>query len=217
MRHDHILNRIQDNDCAREAHDRWMLHDAFLRDGEDIFIPDGATLEFDEYHPSNLNLSLPRYFEDAVQSNKHPYTASELAQMRLFKIRGLDAGFALKTVAGGMDIIAVHNNSECQGLAPKLLRKAKAEGGNMVDHFDGRFSSIFAKEFPVIKARGYWSDRHAPEHWKYEPVNPAGSDLADLYAAFGDNPPNDAPNVKYYRILLENYRAGRPRIIYRRV
>lgn len=74
--------------------------------------------------------------------NKHPemtagYSASDLSKMDLYKVKGMNIGFALKSKDGRMqEIVTVHNNEPGVGGIGKLLMDvAIASGGCFLDHY----------------------------------------------------------------------------------
>ena len=74
--------------------------------------------------------------------NKHPemtadYSAKDLAQMDLYKIEGMNAGFALKDKDGlKQEIVLVHNNEpDVGGIGRLLMEAAIANGGCFLDHY----------------------------------------------------------------------------------
>ena len=198
-------------DLGHAALWRHMLHRTFSEDLlESLLTETAPDLKWEKYTPGQREPSdLPAYFERVVRDSTRPqyftpYTADDFSGFQLFKVKGLDAGFALK----GSDIIAVHNNSTTKGIAGKLLDKAVEAGGTHLDHFDGKLSSIYARHFPEVYLTSPWDDQYAPEGWKYEPVDLSTSHFADAHAAR----PQDDEEMKPIRA---NYAAGKPHIIYR--
>ena len=114
--------------------------------------------------------SLPAAFLSSQSANQRagfmsPYSIKELSELRLFKVPGSNAGFAIKPDG---DIIAVHNSSGVRGLGRHLLVAAIRNGGTKLDHFDG-FLSKFYESFGFIEyERWEWDDQYAPEDWDYE-------------------------------------------------
>lgn len=91
--------------------------------------------------------------EKDICHNKHPemttiYPASELSRMKLYKIEGMNVGFAMKEKDGKMqEIVAVHNNEPgVGGVGDLLMEKALAYGGCYLDHFDtGVLSNLYSE------------------------------------------------------------------------
>jgi hypothetical protein len=158
-------------------------------------------ISFYSYTPKvrELNSSLPAYFAHAIQVSRHreflhPFTEEDFEGFRLFKIRGIDAGFAIKPDG---DIVSVHNNDRiARGLRRDLIKHAIASGGTKLDHFDGYLNRVFAWDFPIVENVVQWNDEYAPKGWKYLPVDPV--------KCFTKNFPKD-------------YYLGKPAVIYRRV
>lgn len=84
----------------------------------------------------------PEEFKKSIASSKHKemlsdYSIHDLQNMELYKVPGYNIGYALKPVAGGKDIVSVHNNEpSVKGIGKKLLQHAIKMGGNQLDHFD---------------------------------------------------------------------------------
>jgi hypothetical protein len=91
--------------------------------------------------------------------NKHPemtagYGTSELAKMDLYKVKGMNIGFALKEKDGRrQEIVTVHNNEPGVGGVGKLLMEtAIATGGCFLDHYatpalDNLYASMGFEEY----------------------------------------------------------------------
>lgn len=102
-------------------------------------------IEQDDWDNSN-----PAAFRAALNKSKHKemltdYSEEELAQMKLFKLRGFDIGFALKEKDGKhQEIVAVFNNEpDVRGIGKKLVHAAIKHGGRYLDHFDGYLSDLY--------------------------------------------------------------------------
>ena len=84
--------------------------------------------------------------------NKHPemttpYSITELGKMDLFKVPGMNIGFALKSKDGVFqEIVSVHNNETGVGGVGKMLMEASISfGGCFLDHFDvGQLSGLYS-------------------------------------------------------------------------
>lgn len=92
----------------------------------------------------------PESFKDSMGSSKHkemltPYSTGELEQMKLYKLKGYNIGFALKKTKGGYkEIVAVHNNEpDVKKIGKILMRAAIKNGGCYLDHFDGYLSPFY--------------------------------------------------------------------------
>lgn len=125
--------------------------------------------EFEVLQPGTEDhLGLVDYFTRAVRQNSdfsqdHPFTQAEFLKMRLFKLKGFDAGFALKPDG---NIVAMHNHSAARWLTRALIPAAIERGGTKLDHFDGPLSAIYASlGFNVVKCEA-WNDEYAPHDWK---------------------------------------------------
>ncbi|MFW6272435.1 MAG: hypothetical protein ACOC2U_01485 [bacterium] len=95
----------------------------------------------------------PSEFRDSLLKSKHPlmltdYNESELNQMKLFKLKNYNIGFALKNHDGKpySEIVAVHNNEpDVSGIGDELMRSAIKNGGCYLDHFDSsKLSSLYS-------------------------------------------------------------------------
>ena len=99
------------------------------------------------------------------------YTKDELIKegIKTFKVHGYNIGFALKPIASGMEIVALHNNEDAIGGIGEFLVKAAIEkGGNKLDHYDGFLSDFYEKLGFVEYARMKFKDEYADENWNYE-------------------------------------------------
>ena len=74
--------------------------------------------------------------------NKHPemttgYNVPDLAKMKLYKLEGMNIGFAIKELKGRhQEIVAVHNNEDSVGgIGRALVEAAVDNGGCFLDHF----------------------------------------------------------------------------------
>lgn len=92
----------------------------------------------------------PESFKDSMDISKHkemltPYSTSELAQMKLYKLNGFNIGFALKKRNDGYEeIVAVHNNEPyIKDVGTSLVKAAIKNGGCYLDHFDGYLSKFY--------------------------------------------------------------------------
>ena len=92
----------------------------------------------------------PESFYNSLKKSKHPlmlsdYSPSELSQMKLFKLKGYNIGFALKKIYGKYaEIVAVHNNEpDVKGIGDDLVKSAINHGGCYLDHYDGVLSKFY--------------------------------------------------------------------------
>jgi hypothetical protein len=175
-------------------------------------------------------------FYDSLYGGKRagflsPYSHDELRMMDLYKLKGHNAGFAIKD---GDDIVSVHNNSDLSGLGREFMTKAKEVGGRRLDHFDGFLSGLYRKYgFTDVYEIYQWDEQYAPDAWNFEKVNimdPFTSVYAEALESLAyDDPdalPDEAieveaeddlkidinPNLKY-----NSYKYGRPDVIMRRL
>jgi hypothetical protein len=206
----------QDHVHGRMSHERWMLHRVFEQELANGGLLEGEDAEPLEWEFGESSIALQEYFADIANHSDHPeylppYTAEDFLYHRLFKVKGLDAGFALRWGHPvGWDVVYVHNNSGQLGLGRQLLVHAIASGGNMLRHFDGYLSSVYAKHFPKIHNIDSWDERYAPVEWKYKPIKMEDSIWAERHRQMGDYPDEKLKRAR------ENYAQGKPHTVYRR-
>jgi hypothetical protein len=163
---DHLGERLDYYDRLDEVagcYSDMFAFDGFIFEGE---IPSGYDTNGDLDHDYPI-------FIDSMKKSRHPealtmYSKNDyLAKgARLFKIKGIDAGFA---VDGNGDIISVHNNSGIRGLGNSLISMAKKEGGSKLDHFDiQKLNDVYSSEGFKEYERYKWSDEYAPSNWDYD-------------------------------------------------
>lgn len=111
----------------------------------------------------------PQEFYDSLKKSKHPlmltdYSTSELSQMKLFKLKGYNIGFALKKFNGRYsEIVAVHNNEpSIKNIGDELMNAAIQNGGCYLDHFDGFLSKLYSDT-------GFVEYKREPYNPKYDP------------------------------------------------
>lgn len=134
-----------------------------------------------------------------------PYTADELSNFRLFKVDGLNIGFAIKEDG---DIILVHNNEGIGGIGKILIQKAIELGGTKLDHFDGFLTGFYRGLGFEFSSNDPFADEWTPDGWKFEPVNiddPSTSIYVDELKVDADTKVNAA----------KRYAAGKPDVVYR--
>jgi hypothetical protein len=142
-----------------------------------------------------------------------PYTLEHLNQMTTYKLKGYDAGFAIK--ADG-DIVSVHNHTGISGIGKALIKAAIKFGGKKLDHFDGWLTGFYSSLNFKVYAIDEWNDDYAPQNWKYEPINifnPLTSVYASELAKFTNN--SQIPEKLERKII--QYKEGKPDIIYRKL
>jgi hypothetical protein len=155
-------------------------------------------------------------FLDSMKSGNRaefltPYTDEDLSKMKTFKVKGYNAGFAIKSDG---DIVSVHNNTGINGIGKELIKTAVKNGGNKLDHFDGFLSGFYNSLGFKVVGHDEWNDDYAPAGWKYEPVdpyNPQTSIYAEelkKYKSF-DELPDELKSV------VNRYKEGKTDIIYR--
>lgn len=156
---------------ARSAHFTSQVSDCY----SDMFAFDGFILESEipEGYDTigDLDHDYP-IFINSMKKSRHPealtfYSKDEYAAKgaRLFKLKGIDAGFA---VDDDGDVISVHNNSNIRGLGGSLISLAKKEGGSKLDHFDiQKLNDVYSSEGFKEYERYKWSDEYDPPGWDY--------------------------------------------------
>jgi hypothetical protein len=130
-----------------------------------------------------------------------PYTAEELANFRLFKVDGMNIGFAIKEDG---DIILVHNNEGIGGIGNLLIQKAIELGGEKLDYFDGFYRNLGFK----LTSNEHFNDEWTPEGWKFEAIdidNPQTSIYAEELEVTVDE------KIE----AVTRYKAGKPDVAYR--
>ena len=136
-----------------------------------------------------------------------PYTTDELANFRLFKVDGLNIGFAIKEDG---DIILVHNNEGIGGIGKILIQKAIELGGTKLDHFDGFLTGFYRGIGFELSSNDTFADEWTPENWKFQSVNiddPSKSIYADELKVDADTKLDAAIR----------YAAGKPDVVYRSI
>lgn len=89
-------------------------------------------------------------FLQALNKSKHKemlseYSISELNEMKLFKLKGYNIGFALKLHDGKFsEIVSVFNNEDSiKNIGRALIESAIENGGCYLDHYDGYLSDFY--------------------------------------------------------------------------
>ena len=207
-----------------------------FRDETSLTEAEEGALEFETSLAESPNEEVVKAFYESLYSGGRagflsPYSHEELRMMDLYKLRGYDAGFAIKD---GDDIVSVHNNSDLSGLASKFMNAAKAAGGTKLDHFDGFLSGLYRKHgFTNVYEIYQWDEQYAPEEWNFEKVdvmNPSTSVYAEALTALVHEGPDALPNepVKVEaednlivdinpNLKYNSYKYGRPDVIMRKL
>lgn len=101
---------------------------------------------------NNMWISDPQEFSQAISKTSRPevltpYSIAELNQMKLFKLKNFDIGFALKKHNGNYsEIVSVFNNEpNIKGIGEMLIKSSIKNGGCYLDHFDGFLSGLYSK------------------------------------------------------------------------
>lgn len=158
-------------------------------------------------------------FIESLKSSKRSaylthYTEEDFKLMTTYKIKGYNAGFAVKLDG---DIVSVHNNSGIGGVGKHLIQAAVKVGGNKLDHFDGYLTGFYSSlGFKLVGSDG-WNDDYAPTGWQYEPVNifdPSMSiyakQLEQIKIKGGEIP-------EHLKNKIQSYKEGKPDIVYRAI
>lgn len=181
------------------------------------------TLNFDYliYAPGHeKNSNLIDYFYKALRIGdlNHyltPYSKEELAGMFLFKVKELNAGFAIKETedrfgAPTRDIVAVHNNSDIKRIGGKLMTDAIKNDGQSLDHFDGFLSRLYEP----LGFHGYhsdeWDDKYSPKGWPFKGID------VDNEKTFHTSR-WDSYDDETKKKIIQRYRSGRPDVVYRSI
>jgi hypothetical protein len=134
-----------------------------------------------------------------------PYTADELSNFRLFKVDGMNIGFAIKEDG---DIILVHNNEGIGGIGNLLIQKAIELGGEKLDYFDGFLTGFYRNLGFKLTSNEHFNDEWTPEGWKFEAIdidNPQTSIYAEELEVTVDE------KIE----AVTRYKAGKPDVAYR--
>jgi len=124
----------------------------------------------------------PYSFYKSLKKSKHSlmltdYSPAELSNMKLFKLKGYDIGFALKQFEdkGYKEIVAVHNNEpEVKNVGNQIMQAAIRNGGCYLDHFDGFLSNLYGN-------MGFGE-------YKREKYNPKYDKNGEFKARYGEQP-----------------------------
>lgn len=152
----------------------------------------------------------PEEFLESISHSKHPkmlssYDVESLMQMRIFKVKGFDIGYALKPYkdTGDYEIVAVHNNSPVSGVGDAIVQSAIRNGGKYLDHFSGMLDDLYGRN----DFEEYHRDEYNPEY------DPEG----EFAKQYGQKPviyrrhksavvPNMSEGATLFSMLLKNNR-----------
>lgn len=97
----------------------------------------------------------------------HPMEEISQPEWKTFKLKGVDAGFALHyTGKGKVDICNLHNNSNLKGISDLMLTFAKRQGGTTLDNYAGFLGDKYQKN-GFDKYETYtWDDKFRPDGWR---------------------------------------------------
>ena len=209
--------------------------DFFMKDGVNI----SEAVDTHEYEISkraNPDEQTIEAFYESLNSGQRagflsPYNIDEFSGMDLYKLKGHNAGFAIKD---GNDIVSVHNNSDLSGLANEFMKKAKEVGGSRLDHFDGFLSGLYRKYgFTDVYEIYQWDEQYAPTEWIFQGVDvlkEATSVYSQALKSIMYDSPNALPNESVEvetegglklsinpSLKYNAYKYGRPDVIMRRI
>jgi hypothetical protein len=159
----------------------------------------------------------PQKFLASMSIGNHPealtpYSISELADMRLFKVKGFDAGFAIKKDGEG---VALFNNTGVSGVGGHLMKAALRNGAIKTEHFDGFLTGFYERFGFKVVSHEPWNDDYAPSGWKYTPV-----DFLDPQQSIYAKRARSTPEEEWPQELVdakERYDSGKPDVVYRHV
>ena len=134
-----------------------------------------------------------------------PYTADELSNFRLFKVDGMNIGFAIKEYG---DITLVHNNEGIGGIGNILIQKAIEFGGEKLDHFDGFLTGFYRNLGFKLTSNGHFNDEWTPEGWKFEAIDIDNSQIS-IYVEELEVTADEKIEA------AARYNAGKPDVVYR--
>lgn len=97
----------------------------------------------------------------------HPKDELSQPEWKTFKLKNIDAGFALHYVdKGKVDICNVHNNSNIKGISNMMLTFAKRQGGTMLDNYAGFLGDKYQKNGFDKYSTDKWNDQWRPDGWR---------------------------------------------------
>jgi hypothetical protein len=161
-----------------------------------------SALEYEVHNPENPNPAIVQNFKNSLYSGKRSgfltyYKEEDLAEMKLFMVKGHKAGFAIKD---GDDIVAVHNNSNgaLKGIGQTMIFDAIKNGGNRLDHFDGFLSGFYrGLGFTKVYEMYDWDENYKPDAWDYPSTNIFGASRS-VYASSFDQRDINKENIGEY-------------------
>ena len=180
---------VASDEIMKKAHFNTLLAmDVF--DDDATLSESNEHLMYQKHSPEEPNEEVVKAFETSLYSGERSgfltyYQEDELAKMKLFLIKGYQAGFAIKD---GDDIVAVHNNTKgkLRGLSSKFMEDAKAAGGAKLDHFDGFLSGNYRKYgFTKVYDVWDWNGRYRSDAWDYPPTDIFNQKTSVYYEALG--------------------------------
>ena len=194
----------------RSAH-RWhemlsLQEDAMLSEVDNSEVVNLITTDQFETDPKEFNRSLRSGSRSEMLTD---YSTEDLSSMKTFKVKGQNAGFAVKSDG---DIVSVHNNTDVKGLGPHLIKAAIRHGGKKLDHYDGYLTGFYRKLGFKITNVVEWDDAYASQHWKYEKLEIDDPDKSVYAGEFTYGPKKGSAEWKAKK---KQYASGRPDIIYR--
>jgi hypothetical protein len=225
---DSMLSLSKPSD-SKEHYERLFHQQELMRDVFRGSIGENQNVVLSEINNDQWEEKNPNSFMKSLYSSKRaqflsPYTEAEFSQMGLYKLKNHSIGFAIKKDG---DIIAVHNNSDYSGLGSAMMAAAIRNGGSKLDHFDGFLTGLYnANGFSKIVHKDLWNEEYAPTGWKYEPVD-IFSTKTSAYAnlpqikQIQQSSKSEKDLIKSRELsvplvhAVQNYKTGRPSIIYR--
>lgn len=164
---------------AYTQHLKEVFFDESLVENEDEREEVLNRIETDQWEEKN-----PKEFYQSINNTSRKemltdYSPSDFNKMELFKVPGIDAGFALKPMKNSnhKDIVAVHNNSGIKQIGEALMKAAIRNGGTHLDHFDGFLSGFYEKLGFIEYAR----DEYNPEYDKDGKLKAAYGEVPVIY------------------------------------
>ena len=119
-------------------------------------------------------------FYDSIRKSTRPemltlYEKPDLGNMKLYKVDGYDAGYALKQHDEDgeyNEIVSVFNNTGVKGIGSELVKSAIRNGGCYLDHYDDYLTGFYKNlgfveidrlEFdPQYDPEGKFQDKYGP-------------------------------------------------------
>ncbi len=146
---------------------RQLLHEELTKIKDKVSPKVCRMIENGEWESPN-----PVSFLNSLELSQHkqmltPYTIDELRNMRLYKLKGLNIGYALKKPSedeGYTEIVAVHNNEpSVKAVGDALVSSAIQNGGLTLDHFDGYLSDLYSRNGFVEYKRDKYDPQYDPK------------------------------------------------------